>query len=228
MCGAVSLLSTIVTTFAHSHNPLLDALERTMTVRDESMKDHGQRVRRYALALAAEASITDDAIINALAAAAVLHDIGKLAIPDRVLQKPGPLTRDEYELVKQHAVIGADLLSGVATASPLAIFVRHHHENWDGSGYPDGLRGEEIPLGARVLAIADCYDALTSDRPYRQALSHSRATALIEDQVGTMYDPNLAVAFLRIIQPTQTRGTRERAALVRVDAPSWMPRARTV
>ncbi len=224
----MSLLSSIVTSLTNPQIVLLDALERTMTLRDESMNAHGHRVQRYALALATEAGITDAATINALGAAAVLHDIGKLAIPDHILQRPGPLSRDEYELVKQHAVIGADLLGAMALSDPLAIFVRHHHENWDGSGYPDRLSGEEIPLGARVLSIADCYDALTSDRPYRPALSHARATALIEDQVGTRYDPYLAIAFLRIIQPVQARA-RARTTVIPVDAPrSWMPEARTV
>jgi HD-GYP domain-containing protein (c-di-GMP phosphodiesterase class II) len=225
----VSLLTSIVTSLTNPHLPLLDALERTMTVRDGSMNEHGHRVRKYALALAIEAGITDVATTDAIGAAAVLHDIGKLAIPDHILQKPGPLSRDEYELVKQHSVIGADLLGAMAMAAPMAIFVRHHHENWDGTGYPDGLRGDDIPLGARVLAIADCYDALTSDRPYRPALSHARATTLIEDQVGTMYDPHLALAFLRIIQPVHVRSARERSAVISVAAPqSWTPQASTV
>ena len=118
-------------------------------------------------------------MLAAIDAAALLHDIGKLGIPDRLLHKPGPLTPDEYDQVKQHAIIGADILSAMAFPGPLALIVRHHHENWDGTGYPDGLRGEAIPIGARVLAIVDCYDALTSDRPYRRALSHERAVAMI-------------------------------------------------
>jgi HD-GYP domain-containing protein (c-di-GMP phosphodiesterase class II) len=225
----VSLLSSIVTSLTNPQVGLLEALERTMAVRDGSMKAHGHRVRHYALALAIEAGITDPATTDALGAAAVLHDIGKLAIPDHILQKPGPLSRDEYELVKQHSVIGADLLGAMALADPLAIFVRHHHENWDGSGYPDQLRGDQIPLGARVLSIADCYDALTSDRPYRPALSHARATTLIEDQVGTRYDPYLAIAFLRIIQPVAARPARDRSVVVSVEARrAWMPEPRTV
>ena len=128
-------------------------------------------------------------MLEAIDAAALLHDIGKLGIPDRLLQKPGPLTADEYERVKQHAVIGADILSAMALPGLAALIVRHHHENWDGTGYPDGLRGEAIPLGARVLAIVDCYDALTSDRPYRRALSHDCAMAMILERRGTMYEP---------------------------------------
>lgn len=225
----MSLLSSIVTSLADPHVRLLDALERTMTVRDLAMNEHGRRVRRYALAIAHEAGITDATIMDALGPAAVIHDIGKLAIPDRVLHKPGPLTPDEYDLVKQHVVIGADILAAMCLPGPLAIFVRHHHEKWDGTGYPDRLRGAEIPLGARVLAIADCYDALTSDRPYRRALSHAHARTMIEDQVGTMYDPNLANVFLHAVQPLTARGARDRSAVIAIESsPSWVPQARTV
>ena len=120
--------------------------------------------------------------------------------PRSLLHKPGPLTPAEYEQVKQHAVIGADMLSAMSLPGPLALIVRHHHENWDGTGYPDGLRGDGIPLGARVLAIVDCYDALTSDRPYRRALSHDRA--IDDDSRAPRHDvrPGIADAFLRIVQ----------------------------
>ena len=111
---------------------------------------------------------------------------GSSAIADRLLDKPGPLTFDEYDQVKQHATIGAEILSGVPFPGPLALLVRHHHENWDGTGYPDALRRDAIPLGARVLSIADCYDALTSDRPYRRALSHDAAIA--HDPRATRHD----------------------------------------
>ena len=179
---------------------MIGALARAMAARDASTHEHARRVQRYALALADEISIGEDRTLAAIDAAALLHDIGKLGIPDRLLNKPGPLTPDEYDHVKLHAIIGADILSAVAFPGPLAVIVRHHHENWDGSGYPDGLRGEAIPIGARVLAIADCYDALTSDRPYRPALSHLCAVAMIHDRRGTMYDPGIVNAFLRIVQ----------------------------
>ena len=144
---------------------IIDALARTMSARDGFTHEHARRVQRYAVALAGEANIRDHRMLEAIDGAALLHDIGKLGIPDQLLHKPGPLTPAEYDQVKQHAIIGADILSAVSLAGPLALIVRHHHENWDGTGYPDGLRGDAIPLGARVLAIVDCYDALTSDRP---------------------------------------------------------------
>jgi putative nucleotidyltransferase with HDIG domain len=181
-----------------------------MMARDGLTQQHAQRVQHSALALAREAGVTDCVLLDAIDGAALLHDIGKLGIPDLVLQKPGPLTRDEYDQVKQHVIIGADILSA-AFPSALAQIVRHHHENWDGTGYPDGLRGHSIPIGARVLAIVDCYDALTSDRPYRRALSHGSAVAMIHERRGRMYDPEMADAFLRIVQGMRSEAARDGA-----------------
>jgi putative nucleotidyltransferase with HDIG domain len=171
-----------------------------MVARDRLTYEHARRVRRYAMALARQAGIADPHILHALESAALFHDVGKLAIPDRLLEKPGPLTLEEYLQVKQHAAIGADMLSGVAFAGPLALFVRHHHENWDGTGYPDGRPREDTPIGSRVLAIADCYDALTSDRPYRCALTQRAAIVMIEERRGSMFDPKMTDAFLRIVR----------------------------
>jgi len=179
---------------------MIEALARALAARDGSTHAHARRVQRYAVVLAGEISIAEDRTLAAIDAAALLHDIGKLGIPDRLLDKPGPLTPDEYDHVKLHAIIGADILSAVAFPGPLAVIVRHHHENWDGTGYPDGLRGNAIPIGARVLSVVDCYDALTSDRPYRRALSHGSAVAMIHERSGTMYDPEIVSAFLRIVQ----------------------------
>ena len=151
------------------------------------------------MTLASRANIGDERLLRALDAGALLHDVGKLAIPDRLLHKPGPLTPNEYDAVKQHAIIGADLLSAFSFAGPLAHVVRHHHENWDGGGYPDGRSHYDIPVGARILAIADCYDALTSHRPYRRALSHDSAIAMIYERRGTMFDPEFTDAFLQIV-----------------------------
>jgi len=190
---------------------IIEALARAMTTRDGFTYPHAQRVQRYAAVLAIETCAGDLRMLEAINAAALLHDIGKLGIPDRLLQKPGPLTPDEYDQVKQHAILGADILSAMAFPGPLALIVRHHHENWDGTGYPDGLRGEAIPLGARVLAIVDCYDALTSDRPYRRSLPHDRAAAMILERRGTMYQPEISDVFFRVIGDLQSASWQERA-----------------
>ena len=119
--------------------------------------------------LARELNIQDDLELRALEAAALLHDMGKLAIPEHILNKPDKLTAAEFEVMKLHSKIGADILSPIGFPFPVVPIVRHHHENWDGSGYPDGLSTEQIPIGARILSVVDCFDALTSDRPYRRA-----------------------------------------------------------
>jgi putative nucleotidyltransferase with HDIG domain len=206
---------------------MIEALARAMAARDGLTHEHARRVQRYALALAGEVSIGDERTLGAIDAAALLHDIGKLGIPDRLLEKPGPLTPPEYDHVKRHSIIGADILSAVAFPGPLAIIVRHHHENWDGTGYPDGLSGEAIPIGARVLAIVDCYDALTSDRPYRRALSRDCAVAMIHERRGTMYDPAIVQAFLRIVQCADGAFAPEDVARprTRADASWWKARA---
>lgn len=176
----------------------LEALSRAVDTRDSATQDHARRVQRNAVTLARETGIVDEGLLTAIAAAALLHDLGKVGIPEHLLNKPGPLDDQEFEQVKQHAVIGAELLEAASFPAPLVAIVRHHHENWDGTGYPDALRGGAIPIGARLLAVIDCYDALTSDRPYRRALSRERAVAMIRARRGTMYDPAVVAAFLRI------------------------------
>jgi putative nucleotidyltransferase with HDIG domain len=156
-------------------------------------------VRGYATEIARHAGVAEEALLQAIEVAALLHDVGKLALPDSILNKPGPLTAEEYEHVKEHASIGAALLADVDCPPELAPLVRHHHENWDGSGYPEGLSREEIPFGARILAVADCYDALTSHRPYRRALSHDSAMAMIHERRGSMFDPQVTDAFLQVV-----------------------------
>ena len=200
-----------------------------MTARDESTHEHAQRVQRFALALADEAGIEDEQLLEAIEAAALLHDIGKLGIPDRLLNKPGPLTADEFDQVKDHVTIGADMLRAVAVPPALTLIVRHHHENWDGSGYPDGLAGEQIPVGARVLSIVDCYDALTSDRPYRRALSHGSAIAMINERSGSMYDPVMVEAFLGIVPRLRSGFDRKRTGRPQVGTRvPWRLQARIV
>jgi ribonuclease P protein subunit RPR2 len=141
----------------------------------------------------------------------LLHDIGKMAIPDRILQKPGPLTRSEWKRMQTHTVVGEQMLAGVAVLHGGGLqVVRSHHERWDGRGYPDGLGGAEVPLGARVFAVADALDAMTSDRPYRRAQRWSAAHDEILAQAGKQFDPDVVEAF-REREPQLRAVRRERA-----------------
>jgi putative nucleotidyltransferase with HDIG domain len=166
--------------------------------KDQVTHGHVRRVQSYALALAKALDINDQGLIRAVEAASLLHDMGKLAVPEHILNKPGKLTKAEFERMKLHADIGADILSSIKFPYPVIPIVRHHHENWDGSGYPHGLSGIDIPIGARMLAVVDCFDALTSDRPYRKKLSDDEARLILLERRGTMYDPLVVDTFLSI------------------------------
>jgi len=185
------------------HVCTIEALARAIDAKDAVTHRHIRRVQRWAVDLARRIGHASEIEVRALEAAALLHDVGKLAIPEHILNKPGRLTAAEFERMKMHAKIGAEILSEIEFPYPVVPIVRHHHENWDGTGYPDQICGEAIPLGARILAVADCYDALTSDRPYRRALSPRDAFALIEERSGTMYDPAVVAAFRDICRVTE-------------------------
>src|SRR2546427_11698293 len=166
--------------------------------KDDVTHSHVRRVQAYAVALAHAMGIVDDESIKAIKAAALLHDTGKLAVPEHILNKPGKLTPSEFEQMKLHVDVGADILSLVEFPYPVVPIVRGHHENWDGSGYPRGVSGENIPIGARILSVVDCYDALTSDRPYRPALTDEAALEILRERRGKMYDPRVVDAFIAI------------------------------
>jgi putative nucleotidyltransferase with HDIG domain len=183
------------------HLSTVESLAMAIDAKDQITHGHIRRVQAQALELARVLGLSSEDEIKALEAAALLHDMGKLAVPDYILNKPGRLTPSEYERVKHHAVVGADILSAVEFPYPVVPIVKHHHENWDGSGYPDGLRGDEIPIGARILAVVDCYDALTSDRPYRRALPPHEALRIVESRRGREYDPEVVDAFVEL-QPS--------------------------
>ena len=140
----------------------------------------------------------DEQTLKALEAAALLHDTGKLAVPERILNKPGKLTAAEFDTMKLHVDVGADILSSIDFPYPVVPIVRAHHENWDGTGYPNRLKGLDIPIGARILSVVDCYDALTSDRPYRAAMTDDEAFGIIRARRGTMYDPAIVDMFERV------------------------------
>jgi putative nucleotidyltransferase with HDIG domain len=176
----------------------IETLAMAIDAKDQVTHGHIRRVQSYAVGLARHLGVSDHSLIQAIEAAALLHDMGKLAVPEYILNKPGPLTPAEFDRMKLHASIGADILSSINFPYPVVPIVRHHHENWDGSGYPDGLKGTEIPLGARILSVVDCYDALTSDRPYRPRLADEDATRILLERRGVMYDPVIVDTFLSV------------------------------
>ena len=168
----------------------IEALALAIEAKDHTTHTHLQRVRTYAVEMARELNL-DEAQIEALRAAALLHDIGKLAVPEQIINKPGKLTPEEFEKMKVHPIVGAEILDRVAFPYPVAPIVRSHHERWDGSGYPEGLAAENIPIGARILAAVDCLDALASHRQYRPALPLSEAMAKVKEKSGTWFDPKI-------------------------------------
>ncbi|HZQ07846.1 MAG TPA: HD-GYP domain-containing protein [Anaerolineae bacterium] len=174
----------------------LFALARVLDERDEETSRHSELVAENAGLIARELNLGPEEVDTIMRAAA-LHDIGKVGLRNEILFKPGGLTREERELAKRHAALGGELLKRFPLFEKGAIYVRHHHERWDGTGYPDGLRGEAIPLGARILAVADSYQAMVEDRPYRQALSKQFAFEQLIAGAGTQFDPAVVAAFLR-------------------------------
>jgi diguanylate cyclase (GGDEF)-like protein/putative nucleotidyltransferase with HDIG domain len=193
----------------------IETLAMAIDAKDQITHGHIRRVQHLAIGLSRAIGIKDDQQIRAIEAAALLHDMGKLAVPEYILNKPGPLTPAEFERMKLHASVGADILSSIDFPYPVVPIVRHHHENWDGSGYPDGLRGSEIPVGARVLSVVDCFDALTSDRPYRPRLSDAEALKILRERRSTMYDPLIVDtfegAYAEILPPDEAAGTTANA-----------------
>lgn len=177
------------------HLRTIEALAIAIDAKDEVTHDHVHRVQVYATGLARLFGLSDSEI-EALKAGALLHDIGKLAVPDYILNKPDKLTPAEFDKMKLHTIVGAEILSRVAFPYPVVPVVRHHHERWDGRGYPDGLRGEQIPITARILTVVDCFDAVREDRQYRKAMTREQAIELIRSSSGTMYDPDVVRMFL--------------------------------
>jgi putative nucleotidyltransferase with HDIG domain len=168
----------------------IEGLSMAIEAKDEGTHDHLMRVRVYVAELGRIMGL-DTSLMQALHIAAFLHDIGKLAVPEKIINKPGKLTPEEFEKMKIHPVVGADILERVKFPYPVVPIVRSHHEAWDGSGYPDGLKGEEIPIGARILTVVDCFDALASDRPYRRAMPIDEAMALVKSKAGIQFDPKI-------------------------------------
>ena len=177
------------------------ALTAALDTRDRYTGEHSRTVVRLATAVARRLGL-DERTLDAIAQVAVLHDIGKVGIPDSILQKQGPLDDTEWALMRQHPVVGERVVAGTTGLSHLAPAMRAEHERWDGGGYPDGLRGTAIPIAARITLACDAFDAMTTDRPYRSALTHSQAVAELRACAGTQFDPDVVAALLEVVDCT--------------------------
>jgi ribonuclease P protein subunit RPR2 len=164
--------------------------------KDSSTREHLERTHDYARALSRV--ITGDDVSAELSYGFLLHDVGKVGIPESILCKPGPLTAEEYEVMKTHPLIGVQIVAPIAFLGGAVDIIRCHHERWDGRGYPDGLAAEDIPVGARIFSVCDTFDAMTSDRPYRRALPFDDAVMEIERNGGTQFDPEVVTSFVEM------------------------------
>ncbi len=185
-----------------------------LDAKDPYTHGHSMRVTLYSLILAKALNL-DDTMLEEIETAGLLHDIGKIGIPQKILCKPGKLTDDEFEIMKSHPEQAERMLMGIKRLTLISNWLRTHHEKWDGTGYPEGLKGEEIPLSGRIIALADTYDAMTSTRSYREALSHEIAIAEIQRCAGTQFDPVLADLFIQI---------QNEVAAAKADPESYYPK----
>lgn len=201
-----------------AYEQTLEAWAKALEYRDRKTEGHSRRVAELSTRLATEIGCTNADLVR-IRWGALLHDIGKLAIPDRVLLKPGPLTVQEMELMRRHPAYAREMLSSIPFLRSAMAIPCHHHEQWDGQGYPDGLRGEDIPLAARIFTVVDQWEALSSDRPYRDAWPQERVLAYMEHNAGKIFDPNILRVFLERIVPGHDGGP----ALVRTRAASGNP-----
>jgi putative nucleotidyltransferase with HDIG domain len=184
---------------AMAYDATLEGWSRALDLRDKETEGHTQRVTEITERLARALGMSDNELVH-IRRGALLHDIGKMGIPDNILNKPGPLTGGEWEIMRQHPIHAYDLLSSISFLRPALDIPYCHHEKWDGTGYPRGLKGEEIPLAARIFALVDVWDALRSDRPYRQAWSDEKALEYIRSQSGAHFDPHVVELFLQLIK----------------------------
>ena len=180
------------------HLATIEALARAIDAKDQTTQMHIRRVQVYAAGLAKALGLSE-AEIQGVKTAALLHDIGKLAVPEHILSKPGPLTQEEFQKIRIHPQVGAEIIAAVPFPYPVAPLIMSHHERWDGKGYPQGLAGENIPIGARILTIVDYYDAVTTERPYHKALNYDSAIGLLKHEAGRALDPKLVPLFIEML-----------------------------
>src|SRR4051812_16623671 len=177
------------------HLATIEALALAIDAKDRTGKSHIRRVQVFAAGLARSIGLTENEV-QGVKTAALLHDIGKLAVPEHILSKPGQLTEEEFQKIRIHPQVGAEIIAGVPFPYPVAPLILSHHERWDGKGYPAGMKGDEIPVGARILAVVDYFDALTSERPYHKAMSTVGAMGLLKQEAGKALDPLLVQTFV--------------------------------
>ena len=181
-----------------AYDATIEGLSRALDLRDKETKEHTFRVTDITVKLATRLGVRQSDLIH-IRRGAILHDIGKVAIPDQILFKPGPLLKEEWDIMRRHPDIAVELLSPVSYLEPALEIPHWHHEKWNGTGYPDGLHQENIPFSARLFALADVYDALISNRPYRSAWPKQDAIQYIENQAGTHFDPRIVPEFLDLV-----------------------------
>ncbi len=177
----------------------MKALAQAIEAKDPYTHGHSARVMEYAVQIAQKFGLPEEEI-ESLRYAAILHDIGKIGVRGIVLNNPNGLTGEEYDEIKKHPLVGEGIIKPIELLQPIKPFIRHHHEWYNGKGYPDGLSGKDIPLGARILAVADAYDAMKSDRPYRKALTEETAIQELKRGSGTQFEPKLVEVFLEILK----------------------------
>src|SRR3954453_3018769 len=175
-----------------------EALAAALEAKDSYTADHASSIAELAIEVGEEFGLDDDALRD-LRYGAIFHDIGKIAIPDAILNKPGPLTGPEFEVIKRHPIVGEQILAPVPFLDQVRRVVRHDHERWDGHGYPDGLKGRQIPIGARIVLVVDAFHAMISDRSYREGMSEESARLELRAHAGTQFDPDVVDAFLRVL-----------------------------
>ena len=178
---------------------ILYALAKALEARDDNTSSHSLNVTRYSMLLGEHLGLEEE--LRSLSQGALLHDLGKIGIPDDILKKPGNLDESEFEIIKKHPTLTSEILDSLETSEQFAAIARSHHERWDGEGYPDGLNGENIPLLARIVAIADAWDAMTSNRVYRDAMSENIALAIFEREKDMgQWDPYLVEKFIKLMR----------------------------